>query len=473
VTDGRRTPRGLLLAIFVTALAVRAVVGVWAQGRGEMEGLAYRYEQDAYALTAGYGFVRPVEGQPPQVDLLAFEDSLEARGERLDPSDVPAPDPARWRPSTLHPPGYASYLALVYRVFGNPLIPWAKALQAVIDALACLVVFTIGRRLAGPRTGVVAAALCALFLPTAYLVTSRVADALMPAFLVGTFYLFVRGLESGRLRWYVATGVALGAACMFRPDSLLFPSFLFLGAAALRGFRHALVAATVITLVTAAMVVPWGIRNRVANGSFNVTTHAGGMALYQGLGQFPNRHGIVFDDDIMEARVIAEGFESIDDPGADRWFKQQFLRIVREDPLLVPGQMLRRIPIGLAPLYRWGYDNPHYRGHGFYDYARRGLSPLAALRAHPLDVALAYWDRVVFALVGLLLFAVNVALLFDPRTRRVGVLLFMPYLYVYLSHLPIALGARLLLPAVFAQLLAVAVFLEARRRAEPLEPAFR
>ena len=67
-----RAPRGVLLTIFVVALAIRAAIGLWADGRGEMEGLAYRYERDAYALTAGYGFVRPVEHQPPQVDLIAF-----------------------------------------------------------------------------------------------------------------------------------------------------------------------------------------------------------------------------------------------------------------------------------------------------------------------------------------------------------------------------------------------------------------
>ena len=119
----------LLLALVAVALCVRAVIGVWANGRGEMEGLAYRYEHDAYAIAAGYGFVRPFEGAPPQVELLAYEDSLEERGERIAPSNAPAIEPSRWRPSTLHPPGYAGFLAAVYRVLGNPLIPWAKAVQ--------------------------------------------------------------------------------------------------------------------------------------------------------------------------------------------------------------------------------------------------------------------------------------------------------------------------------------------------------
>lgn len=468
-----RHHRLALAAVFVVALGIRAIIGVWANGRGEMEGLAHRYEQDAYAITAGYGFVRPVEHQPPQVDLLVLEDSLEAHGELLDPSDVPAKDPARWRPSTLHPPGYATFLALVYRTLGNPLIPWAKAMQALIDALACLLVFSIGCRLAGPRVGLIGAALAAVFLPTAYLVTSRVADTLMPAAMIGIFYLYVRALQSGRMAWFAATGLLLGVACMFRPDYLLYPSFLFVGALATLPWRRAVAGSALLALVTALAVVPWGLRNLRENGRFNVTTHAGGMSILQSIGQFPNKYGIVFDDGIMADMAVKQGFEGIDDPAADQWFKQRFLTIVREDPLLVPGQMLRRIPLGIVPLYRWGYDNPYYRGHGFYDYARQGLTPVQAILAHPTDVFRAYWDRLIFGLIGVGLFTVNVALIVNRRARRVGILLFLPYLYLFLSHLPIVLGARLLLPAVFGQLLAVAILVDSRRPESTTEIAFR
>src|SRR5437879_5522854 len=90
-----------LVAIALLALLVRAAVGLMASGRGEMEGLSLRYEGDAYAMAAGYGFVRPVLGQPAQVDLLALVAELGRRGERLSPANAPRLDPARWRPATL------------------------------------------------------------------------------------------------------------------------------------------------------------------------------------------------------------------------------------------------------------------------------------------------------------------------------------------------------------------------------------
>ena len=58
-------------------------------------------------------------------------------------------------------------------------------------------------------------------------------------------------LASGRLRWFAAAGMALGVACMFRPDYLLYPSFLLIGALAVLPWRRALAGSAVLTLVTA------------------------------------------------------------------------------------------------------------------------------------------------------------------------------------------------------------------------------
>jgi len=454
-------PRGLLLLVFATALALRAAIGVWAAGRGEMEGLAFRYERDAYAMAAGYGFVSPVEAAPPQVDLIRVADSLGTRDQQLSPENAPALDHSRWRPSTLHPPGYAGFLAAVYRVFGAPLIPHAKAIQAVIDALACVLLFFVGRRFGGTRVGLFAAFCAALFPPLAYLVTSRVADALMPAFVLGVFVLWLRGIDTRKAPWFALAGLALGVSCLFRPDMLLFPTFLFLGALVSVPLRTALWSTALLGVCAFLVLVPWGLRNERMHGDFNVATHAGGMAMYQGIGQFQNPYGIVFDDGQMQRQAQAAGFEGIDDPRADRWFKARFLQIARENPALLAANAVKRIPIAVVPLYHWGYDNKDYRGHGFYDYLAKGVPPSKAIAQHPRELLLAYWDRLVFGVLGFGLLAANLALiLFDPARRRIGFLLALPYLYLALSHLPIMLGARLLVPAVFGQFIALGIWVE-------------
>jgi hypothetical protein len=464
----------MLVAVFACALLLRAAVGVWANGRGEMEGLAFRYEQDAYALSAGYGFSTPSDPAHRQVDLIALADSLDRHEQRVSPENVPAKNPALWRPSALHPPGYAGFLAFVYRLVGEPLFPWVKGIQAVIDSAACVLVFFLGRRFGGARVGAIAAWCAALFLPTAYLVTSRVADSLMPAFMIGIFALYLRALDSRKLAHFALAGAVLGVACLFRPDYLLYPTFLLVGALVMLPWRIALGGSLVLLLATLVVLVPWGLRNQRLDGVFNVTTHAGGMALYQGIGQFPNPYGIVFDDDRMDAELRAAGFEGLDDPRADAWFRQRYMAIVRENPGLILGHALRRIPLGLVPLYRWGYDNPAYENHGFYDYVKRGLSPYQAIVRHPGELLRAYWDRLVFGVLGFVLVLANLALIvFDRKRWRWGVLLSLPYFYLVLSHLPVMLGARLLVPAVFAQFIALAIWIERLVFRRPVEEPSR
>ncbi len=435
-----------------------------------MEGLAYRYERDAYAIVAGYGFVSPANVGPPQVELIALADSLGRTGQRLSPARVPAMDPARWRPSSLHPPGYAAFLALVYRLGGPPLFLRVKALQALIDSAACVLLYFVGRRFGGRRVGLFAAWCAALFPPLAYLVTSRVADALMPAFLLVIFAAWLRALDTRRIAWSVATGLGIGIASLFRPDYMLLPSFFLVGALVTVPWRTALWSTLLIGACAFLVLVPWGLRNRRVDGVFNVTTHAGGMALYQGIGQFPNPYGIVFDDDVMEGQAKRAGFEGIDDPRADRWFRRRYLAIARENPGLILRNAVQRIPLGILPLYHWGYDNPAFAGHGFYDYLRRGVSPTQAIVRHPREVLSAYWDRLLFGVIGFGLLLSSLALIaFDRQRWRWGVLLAIPYLYLVLSHLPFMLGARLLVPAVFGQFIALGIWVERLVFHRPLE----
>src|SRR5262245_45408121 len=94
-------------ALLLVALAVRRLVAWAATGQGEMEGLVSGYEQDAYAIVAGYGFIRPLETRAPEVDLIALARELGARGEKISPANVPPITPEFWRPSGLHPPAYS------------------------------------------------------------------------------------------------------------------------------------------------------------------------------------------------------------------------------------------------------------------------------------------------------------------------------------------------------------------------------
>jgi 4-amino-4-deoxy-L-arabinose transferase-like glycosyltransferase len=465
------TARNLIL-ICLLAIVARSGVGVMAHGHGVMEGLADRYRQDAYALSAGYGLERPYELAPPQVRLVAVADSLAAQGERVTPAAVPAKDPALWRPSALHPPGYALYLFLIYQTLGDPLILWAKILQALFDSLACVFVFLIGRRFAGTRVGYFSAVFYALFLPIAYIVTSRVADSVIPPLYVLVFWFYIKGLDSERLRWFLLSGLVLGVMCLFRPDYVLYP--LFLGFGALLFFKRpgqAVFSMSLLVLVMILVLLPYGFHNQRVMGEFKITSNAGGASVYQSLGQFPNPYGIVFKDELMVEMAHEAGFESVDDPDADRYFKQKYLTIVRENPGLILGQAVRRVPLGVAPLYRWGYTNPYYKGHSFYDYvANEGLSAYQVILRYPGEVVRAYWDRLIAGALAFVLFVSWVVLLFlERRNWRTVLILSLPYAYIFLSHLVIILGARLLVPGAFCQFIALGYLVERFLFRRPVE----
>lgn len=476
------TARGPWIAIVLVAIAVRVAILAISGGQGEMPGLAFRYQDAAYAMAAGFGLIRPAEGAPDsagalhwvpaEVSLPRWVDSLATRGERLTPASAPRITPSRWRPVLDHPPGYPLYLLGLYRTLGPPVMRYAIAIQIVCDALACLLVFAIARRLAGPRVGLVAAAAVAIFPPIAFLATSQVADAWAPSLFVLCFWLFLRALDGrGWLRW-ATVGIAFGGLCMMRPDFLAAPVFLGLIAVLISSARPRVLAGSIVMLLAFALTLtPWSLRNHRLLGRFTPGTTAAGMTLLQSVGQFPNAHGVGMMDQWYVDEAHHQGFEGTYDPAADRMFSQRYFEIARRDPALILKAMLRRLAISLAPPYHWGFANRFYEGHTFYDYVQREqLGPSAALMKHPAEILRAYWDRFVFVPISLLLLLASLALAWlGRRDWRTVLVLLAPWLYVVAFHLPLFMTTRMLVPGLFAQLIALAWCIERwRGREAPL-----
>jgi hypothetical protein len=287
------------------------------------------------------------------------------------------------------------------------------------------------------------------------------------------FWLSLRALDTRRAVWFAAAGAACGVLSLVRPDYLPFPLFFLV--AAWLFLRRPLTALRGFAFLSAAMflvLLPWMLRNQRDLGKFTPGSTSAWAGLYQTIGQFPNPYGIVFDDTYMMDRARSQGFDSFDDAGADRYFKQQFLEIARENPGLLVGQVLRRIPLAIAPLYRWGYVNRFYEsGHSTYDYlAREGLGVTQVLRRHPIEFIRAYWDRLISGAIAFGLSVGCVAMLVVERRRwRTVVLLLLPYVTIMLPHLGYNMGARHLAPALFCQLVVAAYWIARLSRRGPVE----
>src|SRR5204862_7089872 len=107
-------------------------------------------------------------------------------------------------------PGYALFLAGVFSALPND--PWSvRFVQAVLGALACVLVCVVGRQLAGRRVGIIAGLLTAGY-PPLILFPGRILTETL------TVFLFVLGLPfmvrpRPRCTWLTAAGLTMGLAC--------------------------------------------------------------------------------------------------------------------------------------------------------------------------------------------------------------------------------------------------------------------
>jgi len=171
------------------------------------------------------------------------------------------------------PPLYPFFLAALYALPGADVLT-VRLVQSMIDAVICLLVFRLGRRIYSSTEGVVAAALLAVYTP--YILYSQ-------ALFSETIFTFIllllldslvseRAQEGGTLR----AGVLLGAGVLLKPLMVLFPAVLFVWDR-LRGHSpgQALKRTLMVTLLLMVVISPWIVRNRVSLGTWMLTTNGG------------------------------------------------------------------------------------------------------------------------------------------------------------------------------------------------------
>jgi 4-amino-4-deoxy-L-arabinose transferase-like glycosyltransferase len=176
-----------------------------------------------------------------------------------------------------YPIGYPALLAglfwLAHRVpFVDPdLMLVAGAFHAVVSAATVLLTFVVGRRLLGPRAGLVAAALMAVFPNLVYQVTSLQLETTFVFFTMAALAVIVDHDWSsgppGRNR-LLAFGALLAVSALIRPFSASLLVGLLLALLTVVGARRALLAVSIPVLVLVVAFTPWTIRNAVRFDAF-------------------------------------------------------------------------------------------------------------------------------------------------------------------------------------------------------------
>lgn len=185
-------------------------------------------------------------------------------------------------PTAYYPPGYPLFAGLVTWVSRiTPWQPWTTILlvQAVIGAATCVVGALVAERLAGRWAGLAAGLLLAVYPNLVFHSGAILGETLFNGLFLAFLLVFLRWSDDpGRGRGVlVAAGVLLGAAVLVRPISL---AVLPIVALALwtreRDLRVALRTTGIVTLVVAACIVPWTIRNAIRMNAFvPISTNTG------------------------------------------------------------------------------------------------------------------------------------------------------------------------------------------------------
>ena len=233
-------------AVLALALALRVAVVLATPGYAPFAD-AVDYDAHGVSIAAGAGYPPTLLGEPGS-------------------------------PSALRPPGYPVLLGAVYAVAGPHSWTWARLAGAVLGTLVVLLLFLLARAMGGARTGLVAAAIAAVFPPLVLLNASLLTEPLFLVLEVAALLALTAARGRPRLvLWAAACGALCGLAALTRSAGLLLllPAVFVLWRAG-PGGRRSLAAPAVAVLAAAAVVLPWTVRNAVVLGAFVPISTQGG-----------------------------------------------------------------------------------------------------------------------------------------------------------------------------------------------------
>jgi 4-amino-4-deoxy-L-arabinose transferase-like glycosyltransferase len=254
--DGSRH-RQLLALILAAAILIRIPVALYMGDQvtvlpGVQDQVSY--DALAHSLLDGRGYSFPKNWYP------------------FTPANTPT---AHW--SFIYP----LYLAGIYAVTGyHPLV--ARLVQAILGgALICFLVYLIGRRVADEATGLIGAALAAVYGYFVYYNAALMTETFSIVLVLLALYLALELRENPTLFRWVALGFSLGLAALLRQTVLLFAPFLIfwlfieLRTRGIRGWYF-----TVPIVVIILLIAPWTLRNYRVYQKFLLLNSNAGYALF-------------------------------------------------------------------------------------------------------------------------------------------------------------------------------------------------
>jgi hypothetical protein len=242
-------PGGLLVLIVALALVVR-VAAVAIDGTDYVpENDSQDYDRHARSLAADQGY-------PP-----------------------PGPIIAPGGPSAFRPPGYPLFLTAVYLPTDDSAQAGRYA-NAVLGAVAVLLIYLVAARIFSRRVGLWAAGLAAVYPPLVFLSLELYSEPLFIDLLLGAVLAALAYRPDPRMRWVVLAGALGGLATLTRANAVvILPLLAFALWFPPRRNLASLAAPLTALLTAAAVIAPWTIRNYVVYADLVPLTTTTGFGL--------------------------------------------------------------------------------------------------------------------------------------------------------------------------------------------------
>jgi 4-amino-4-deoxy-L-arabinose transferase-like glycosyltransferase len=256
-------------------------------------------------------------------------------------------------------PGPPLFASAIYMLTGGVSPLAARLGMAVAGTLAVLIVFLLGRRLAGPVAGLVGAALAAVYPVPIYYTGKLVGEPIAMLTVAAAILTFLRAGDPGRRVWaWALPGALFGITAYLRPEYLALAAVFALLALVVvwrrSGAGRGVAAGAVLATAFALVVAPWAIYVSGELGRFVPVSTGGGKALF--IGTYLPGDGL--HDGVK--RDLLRRFRGDEDVPLERLrqipMNPLLDRVARQYPELPRDSALQRV--GRRNLVRYASDRP-------------------------------------------------------------------------------------------------------------------
>jgi 4-amino-4-deoxy-L-arabinose transferase-like glycosyltransferase len=227
-------------------------------------------------------------------------------------------------------PGYPLFLS-AFAWMGEPAVLAARIAQAVVGAATVLVAYWVANRAFGRRAAIGAGVLVCCDPFNVFFANMLLTEAIFTPILVGLTACAYQAIAKPE-RWCGVVGVAvLGAGTiMVRPSAAALVPLLWLLVLCLSSNRSRAFARLLICpLALAGVMLPWGLRNKAAIGSYAWLSTNGGITLYDAQG--PQATG-ASDQAFLTTLLEDPAFAELGEAERDRALARLAVRQMRENP---------------------------------------------------------------------------------------------------------------------------------------------